>query len=73
MHIDLQQNKIPVPKEALSGLSIDVVQYILDFQEASDKKALKEAKLIFIGSGNVGKTSLINRITQMELKLQIGK
>ena len=64
LHIDLQQNKIPVPKEALSGLSIDVVQYILDFQEASDKKPLKEAKLIFIGSGNVGKTSLINRITK---------
>lgn len=64
IHIDLQSNKIPVPKEALIGLSIDVVQYIIDFQEASDKKPLKEAKLIFIGSGNVGKTSLINRITK---------
>jgi internalin A len=64
IHIDLSGNKIPVPKEALSGLSVDVVQYILDFQEASDKKPLKEAKLIFIGSGNVGKTSLINRITK---------
>lgn len=64
LYIDLQHNKIPVPKEALSGGYSDVIQYIIDFQEASDKKALKEAKLIFIGSGNVGKTSLINRITK---------
>jgi internalin A len=64
IQIDLQRNKIPVPREALTGLSSDVIQYILDFQETSDKKPLREAKLIFIGSGDVGKTSLIKRITQ---------
>ncbi|WP_426492208.1 COR domain-containing protein [Hymenobacter sp. 102] len=62
--LDLTTNKIRAPREALRGRGIDVIQYILDFQDAKNKKPLHEAKLIFIGSGDTGKTSLIKMITK---------
>jgi internalin A len=72
-NLDLTSNKIKAPLEALRGNGGDVIQYILDLQDSLNKKPLHEAKLIFIGSGDVGKTSLIKMITKNRCTLNQGK
>ncbi|MBK8721293.1 MAG: hypothetical protein IPL95_03100 [Saprospiraceae bacterium] len=57
------RNKFKIPKEILNSRPKELIQYILDYQNAKNRRALLEAKLIFIGSGGVGKSSLIKRLT----------
>jgi internalin A len=61
--LDLKHNNFKIPREVLSNRPKELIQYILDYQSAKNKRALLEAKLIFIGSGGVGKSSLIQRLT----------
>lgn len=60
--LDLRNNNFKIPKEILSNRPQEQIQYILDYQNAKKKRALLEAKLIFIGSGSVGKSSLIQKL-----------
>lgn len=61
--LNLKGNRFNVPDEVLGREPASIIQYIHDLQASKKNKPLYEAKLIFIGSGYVGKTSLINMIT----------
>ncbi len=61
--LELYNNNFKVPKEILTTKPKQLIQYILDYKTAKTKRALLEAKLIFIGSGGVGKSSLIQGLT----------
>ncbi|MGB1206545.1 MAG: COR domain-containing protein [Chitinophagales bacterium] len=60
--LDLQGNCFNIPAEILLREPSELIQFVLDLQASRQKKPLHEAKLIFIGSGYVGKTSLINML-----------
>jgi len=60
----LHKNRLGIPDEVLNGSVKDIIQYVIDLQTSKKNKPLHEAKVIFIGSGYVGKTSLINMLVQ---------
>ncbi len=60
--INLSNNRFNIPDEISNRSSAAIIQYLLDLQSSKKNKPLHEAKLIFIGTGYVGKTSLINRL-----------
>lgn len=60
--LNLNKNLIKLPEEMKNKNPQDIIRFILDIQESRLKKKILEAKLTFIGSGEVGKTSLINMI-----------
>lgn len=62
--LNITDNHFNVPIEVFNQKTNEIVRYILDLQASKKKKPLHEAKLIFIGSGYVGKTSLINMLSQ---------
>lgn len=58
-------NRFGLPDEIFNYNPPELIYYLLEVQVAIKKKQAKplhEAKLIFIGSGEVGKTSLIKRL-----------
>lgn len=57
----LGNNRIEIPEEILHLEPNKILNYIKDLN-SSDRKPLHEAKVIFLGNGNVGKTSLIKRL-----------
>ncbi len=60
--LNIGGNRFGVPEEILGRDPKGIMQYIFDLQASKKNKPLHEAKLIFIGSGYVGKTSLINML-----------
>ena len=62
--LNLKGNRFNVPDEVLGREPASIIQFIHDLQASKKNKPLYEAKLIFIGSGFVGKTSLINMVTE---------
>lgn len=61
--VRLYGNLFLAPVEMYKKRPSELFQYILDLQNAPETKPLHEAKLIFLGSGFVGKTSLIKMLT----------
>ncbi len=61
--LDLHDNRFNVPDEIFQREPAEIIQYLTDLQLSKNTKPLHEAKIIFIGSGEVGKTSLINMLT----------
>ncbi len=64
--LNLIGNRFSAPDEVFARDPQGLIQYIFDLQASKLNKPLLEAKLIFIGSGAVGKTSLIRRLTTGE-------
>lgn len=60
--LDLSGNRFHIPDEVYQQTPAEIIQYILDLQASRYLRPLHEAKLIFIGWGSVGKTSLINAL-----------
>lgn len=63
--LGLKGNRFGLPEEIFTYNPPELIYYLLEVQVALKKrqaKPLREAKLIFIGSGEVGKTSLIKRL-----------
>ena len=60
--LNLKNNRLPIPPEILDNANNppDILQYY--FEIAADAQALNEAKLVLVGEGAVGKTSLVNRL-----------
>lgn len=61
--LDLKNNFLPIPLEILNADEnpFNIINYYIEFieaEKAENLKPLKEGKVIFIGQGNVGKTSL---------------
>jgi small GTP-binding protein len=63
--LQINGNPLPIPPEILIGESNP--KNIFDYYFSAiggDQYYLSEVKLLFVGQGSVGKTSLVNRITQ---------
>ncbi len=73
--LDLRGNPIAIPPEILGGkgwLDVGDLQTILDFYFNSqrDPKPLYEAKLLIIGEGGAGKTSLAKKLKDESYQLE---
>ncbi|MCK5523442.1 MAG: leucine-rich repeat domain-containing protein [Thiomargarita sp.] len=64
MGLFLKDNPLPIPPEILSDNlhPTRITNYY--FQLQKDKIPLNEAKMLIVGQGGVGKTSLVNRLTK---------
>jgi internalin A len=62
--IYLDENRLPpIPPEISSRIEPKIIiNYFLQLQTTSERKTLNEAKLIIVGQGGVGKTSLVKRL-----------
>jgi len=60
----LQGNKFDFPEEVYQKEPQELIEYILNWQEEKNKKPIHEAKVILLGHGEMGKTSLVNRIIE---------
>ncbi|MBD2510555.1 leucine-rich repeat domain-containing protein [Nostoc muscorum FACHB-395] len=67
--LDLRGNKLPIPPEILGvadlrrnpGDPSTILNYFFQLQK-QEKKPLNEAKMLLVGQGSVGKTSLVKRL-----------
>jgi internalin A len=61
--LNLRGNPLPTPPEILSRIKepATIINYYLQ-HEAGEKKPLNEAKMLLVGQGSVGKTSLVKRL-----------
>lgn len=59
--IFLQGNEIPIPPEISSQSPSNTIAYVLQVS-TDDARSLSEAKVLVVGQGGVGKTSLVNRL-----------
>ncbi|HEV7377610.1 MAG TPA: COR domain-containing protein [Pyrinomonadaceae bacterium] len=64
MHLDLRGNPLPIPPEilVLKNKPAEVINYYLQHRATAEKKRLNEAKVLIVGQGGVGKTSLVNML-----------
>ncbi|WP_407312504.1 COR domain-containing protein [Desulfosporosinus sp. SB140] len=62
--LDLEKSPITesIPPEIFNQTPAQVIDYILRYQNEEDKVILHESKMVIVGQGGVGKTSLLNRI-----------
>ena len=62
-HLNLRENLLPIPPEILEKRDNpqSIIDYYFSFTDAR-KKPLNETKLIIVGQGSVGKTSLVKRL-----------
>ena len=62
--LDLKGNKLSIPPEILDDISqpTKITNYYI--QLLKKRKPLNEAKMLIVGQGAVGKTSLVNRLTK---------
>jgi internalin A len=61
--LDLRRNSLSLPPEILEKVSdpLAILDYIVAFEQG--KRPLHEAKMLLVGQGGVGKTSLVKRLT----------
>lgn len=71
--LDLRDNSLPVPSEILDRLDSpsDILKYY--FSVTASKKPINEIKLLVVGQGSVGKTSVVRRITRKKFSLSQSK
>ena len=69
--LDLRENPMPIPPEILAKWHRPAE--ILKFYFETAKRPLNEAKLLVVGQGSVGKTSLVNRLLRDRFNLQENK
>ncbi|MDW3649863.1 MAG: COR domain-containing protein [Bacteroidia bacterium] len=66
--LNLKGNQFNIPDQLYKREPLEIIQFINDLKNVEkipqNNYSLKEAKLIFLGSGFVGKTSLIKMLTQ---------
>ncbi|KEF36653.1 small GTP-binding protein domain [Schinkia azotoformans MEV2011] len=62
--LDLHETPIfnSIPPEIFNQSPEQIIEYILRYQQDEAKVILNESKMIIVGQGGVGKTSLLNRI-----------
>ena len=62
-YLDLSSNSLDIPPEILRRRfeAAKIINYYLSLQ-VNQKKPLHEAKMLLVGQGSVGKTSLVNRL-----------
>jgi internalin A len=62
--LDLRENPLGIPPEILDKINNPkaIIGYYLDLVGKKPKKPINQIKLIFVGQGSVGKTSVIQKI-----------
>ena len=63
--LDLRGNQLPIPPEIIGRADspAEIINYYLQHHRTSaSKKSLNEAKMIIVGQGDVGKTSVVRRL-----------
>ncbi|EGK89151.1 GTPase [Microcoleus vaginatus PCC 9802] len=75
--LDLRGNPIPIPPEILQGEELSEpgdLRTILDFyfqtRDPNDTEELNEAKLLIVGEGESGKTTLANKLLNPDYELK---
>ncbi len=73
-YLDLSDNLLPIPPEIIwrKDKPTDIINFYLQ-QLGDQKQPLNEAKVLLIGEGSVGKTSLIRRILFNDFNLHENK
>ena len=73
--LDLVGNPLPIPPEVLQATDKpdEIINYYLKVRPEADKRRLNEAKLLMVGQGGVGKTSLVNRLVDGTFDPEEGK
>ena len=69
--LDLRDNLLPIPPEILD--EHENPKAIFDFWLEHERQPLNEAKMIVVGQGTVGKTSLVNRLIDNQFNAGEGK
>lgn len=60
--LDLRDNRLPIPPEIL--VRTDEPAMIIEYYLRAHKTPLNEAKLLLVGQGRVGKTSVVKRLVE---------
>lgn len=62
--LDVRDNPLPIPPEILERVDQPkvIINYYLQHLEPAGKRFLREAKLLIVGQGGVGKTQIVNRL-----------
>jgi internalin A len=78
--LDLRGNPIPIPNLILGGKGFREIgnfQTILKFyfqtQDPADREPLHEAKLLIVGEGEAGKTTLAKKLQNLEFEVKPGR
>ena len=71
--LTLSGNRFNVPDEIFRQNPPQIINYLLDLQTSKKLKPLHEAKVIVIGSGSVGKTSLVKKLLFDEFSMHQAK
>ncbi|MGB0384798.1 MAG: COR domain-containing protein [Ardenticatenaceae bacterium] len=66
--LELDGNPLPIPPEILSRTNEPAT--IIEYYLGENKKPLNEAKLVFVGQGRVGKTSLVKGLVDNQFDEQ---
>jgi len=63
-YLDLRGNPLPIPPEILEKRyePKDIINYYIEHIKSQKRLSMNECKLLFVGQGSVGKTSLVHRI-----------
>lgn len=69
--LDLQGSKLGIPPEILAKVSN--ASSLIDYYFSNETLPLREAKVILVGQGSVGKTSLVNRLIRNMYDVNEGK
>lgn len=69
--LDLQGSKLGIPPEILA--KVTNASSLIDFYFSNETLPLSEAKVILVGQGSVGKTSLVNRLVKNTYNANEGK
>jgi internalin A len=66
----LQGNPIPIPPEILQGDLRTILDFYFQTRNPNDTEELYEAKLLIVGEGEAGKTTLAKKLLKPDYKLQ---
>lgn len=68
--LKLQRNHFQgVPDEIFESEPKNIISFICDLQNSTVTRPLNEAKIVLVGSGGVGKTSIIRKISGLEFNI----
>ncbi len=65
--LGLEGNKLPIPPEILKATPQQILNYYFSTVEGGAKVSLNEAKMVVVGQGGVGKTSLVRRLLGQDI------
>jgi internalin A len=78
--LDLRGNPIPIPKLILGAKQLwedpgdlqTILKFYFQTQDPADREPLHEAKLLIVGEGEAGKTTLAEKLQNLDFEVQPG-